>query len=82
MTLKGDAKFKGKLTFTLKNDIRNLVNFHASSQKSENLHFDWLLLSSAYKGLDKKVQKSYVSKHWRVIQKLEEKLTLGSKKWH
>ena len=31
MELKGDAKFKGKLTRGLKNDIRNLVNFHASS---------------------------------------------------
>ena len=37
MTLKGDAKFKGKLTCSLKNDIRNLVKFHASSQKSKNL---------------------------------------------
>ena len=32
MTLKGDAKFKGKLTSGLRNfDVRNLVNFHASS---------------------------------------------------
>ena len=61
MTLKGDAKFKGKLTCNLKKDIRNLVNFHASSQKSENLHFDGLLLSKAYKVLDEKVNKSYVS---------------------
>ena len=49
MTLKGDAKFKGKLTRGLKNDIRNLVNFHASSHKSENLHFDELVLSKAFK---------------------------------
>ena len=61
MTLKGDAKFKGKLTRSLKNDIRNLVNFHASSQKSENLHFHGFLLSKAYKVSDEKVQKSYVS---------------------
>ena len=60
MTLKGEAKFKGKLTCGLKNDIRNLVNFHASNQKSKNLHFDWLLLSKAYEVLDEKVQKSYV----------------------
>ena len=46
MTLKGDAKFKG--------------NFHASSQKSENLYFDRILLSKAYKDLDEKLQKSYV----------------------
>ena len=61
MTLKGDAKFKVKLTCGLKNNIRNFVNFYASSRKSENLHFDWILLSKAYKDLDKKIQKSYVS---------------------
>ena len=37
MTLNGDTKFKEKLTCDLKNDIRNLTNFHASSRKSENL---------------------------------------------
>ena len=62
MTLKGDGKFKGKLTRGLKNGIRNLDNFHASSRKSENLHFDGLLLSKAYKVLDEKEQKSYVSR--------------------
>ena len=61
MKLKGDAKFKGKVTRGLKNDIRNFVNFHESSRKSENLHFDWLLLSKAYKVLDEKLQKSHVS---------------------
>ena len=61
MTLKGDAIFEEKLTSGLKNEIRNLVNFHASSRKSENLHFDGLVLSKAFKVLDKKVQKSYVS---------------------
>ena len=58
MTLKGDAKFKGKLICGLKKDVRNLVNFYASGQKSENLHFDRILLSKAYKDLDEKVQKS------------------------
>ena len=61
MTLKNDAKVKGKLTRGLKNDISNLVNLHASSLKSANLHFDGYLLSKAYKVLDEKVQKSYVS---------------------
>ena len=69
--MKGDAKFKGKLNCGLKNDLRNLVNFHASSWKSGNLHFDWLLLSKAYKDLDEKVQKSYDSLHWRVMQSLK-----------
>ena len=61
MTLKGYAIFKEKLTGGLKNDIRNLVNFHAGSCKPENVHFDGLVLSKAYKVLDEKVQKSYVS---------------------
>ena len=61
MKLKGDAIFKEKLTDGLKNDRRNLINFHASSRKSENLHFDELVLAKPYKVLDGKVQKSYVS---------------------
>ena len=48
MTLKSDAKFEEKLTVGSKNDKRNLVNFDASSGKSENLHFDVLLLSKIY----------------------------------
>ena len=52
---------KGKLTCGLKNDIMNLLNFRASRQKSENLHFDWILLLKAYKDLNEKIQKSYVS---------------------
>ena len=60
MTLKYDAKFKGKVTRGLEHDIRNLVNFHASSRKPENLLFDGLLLSKAYKVLDEKLRKSYV----------------------
>ena len=55
MTLKSDAKFEEKLTLGSKTDMRNLVNFHASSGKSENLHFNMLLLSIAYKVSDKKV---------------------------
>ena len=61
MALKGVAKFKGKLTCGLKNDIRNLVNFHASSRKPETLHFYRMILSKACKDLDEKVQKSCVS---------------------
>ena len=46
---KCDAKFKGKLTCGLKSNLKNLLNFHASSCKSGNLNFDGLLLSKAYK---------------------------------
>ena len=62
MTLNVDAIFKEKLTGGLKNDIRNLIDFYASSRKSENLHLDGFLdLSKAFKVLDEKVQKSYAS---------------------
>ena len=40
MTLKSDPKIKEKLTFSLKSDMRNLMNFNLSSEKPENLHFD------------------------------------------
>ena len=77
MTLKGDAKFKGKLTCNLKNDLKNLVEFNVSSRESGNLYFDGLLLSKAYKDLDEKVQNSCVSWQWSV--KFEEKIALSSK---
>ena len=79
MKLEG-VKFKGKLTCGLKYDIRNLVNFHASREKFENLHFDWIFLSTAYKDLDDKIQKSYVSWHRIVMQNLKKNWLLVSKK--
>ena len=35
MTLKNDAKFKEKLTCGFEYDMRNLVNFHPTTQKSK-----------------------------------------------
>ena len=48
MILKSDVKFKEKLTLSSKNDMRDLVNFNASSSKSDNLHFDMLLSTRVY----------------------------------
>ena len=48
MALKSDVKFEEKLTLLSKNEMRNLVNFNASSGKSDNLHFDMLLSSRVY----------------------------------
>ena len=45
MTLKSDSNYEEKLTFCLKNEIMNLVDFNVSSGKFENFHFDGLLLS-------------------------------------
>ena len=45
MTLKSDSNYEEKLTFCLKNEMMNLVDFNVSSGKFENFHFDGLLLS-------------------------------------
>ena len=82
MILKGVTNFERKLICDLKNDTRNLVNFHASSRKPENSQFDRILLSKAYKDLDEKAQKSYVSWYWKVMQGLKKKLILGSKNFN
>ena len=39
MTLKVDANFKGKLTCGLKNNMRNLVNFHARKCEDDLEHY-------------------------------------------
>ena len=62
MTLKSDTKFEEKMTLGSKNDMRNLVDFNASSGKSENLHFDVLLLPVAYKVSAKKVEEISIMK--------------------
>ena len=67
MTLKSDSKSEEKLTLGSKNDIRNLMNFNASSGKSENLHFVVLPLLKVYYVRVKKVQRSYMSQHHNVV---------------
>ena len=57
MILKSDTKLEEKLTLGSKNGMRCLVNFNASSDKSENLHFDVLLLSKARKVSVKKYRR-------------------------
>ena len=57
MILKSDTKLEEKLTLGSKNGMRSLVNFNASSDKSENLHFDVLLLSKARKVSVKKYRR-------------------------
>ena len=56
MPLKSDEKFEKKFIPGSKNDMNNLVNLNANSGKSENLHFDVLLLPISYKLSAKKVQ--------------------------
>ena len=70
LTLKVDAKFEEKLIWCFKND-RNLVNFGPSTQSLKHLHFDWFLLCKLFNIWPKKVQRSYLSWHWRVMQNLK-----------
>ena len=44
MTLECDAKFEENLTCGLENDMRNLANFHQSTQSSQNWDFHSILL--------------------------------------
>ena len=48
MKLKRDTEFEKGTTFRFKIDIRNLTNFELSTQKSQNVHFNGLLLSKVY----------------------------------
>ena len=43
MTPSSDAKFEEETTCCCKNDVKNLVNFHVSTQKSQKWHFDGFL---------------------------------------
>ena len=49
MTLKNYTNSEKKLTCGLKNDMRNLANFHQSTWKSQNWDFDGSLFSEVEK---------------------------------
>ena len=59
--------------------MTNLVNFNTSNGKSENLHFDVLLLSIAYEVQLKKVQLSLMT--LKNDPNFEEKLTFCLKNY-
>ena len=54
MTMKSNPNIEEKLTFSLKNDMRIMVNFIASNEKAENLQFDGLLLPNVCNVWEKK----------------------------
>ena len=71
MTMKSDVRFEEKLALDSKSDMRNLVNFDGRSGKSENVHFDVVLLFLiAYIVSASKVPKSCLSWQWKKIQTL------------
>ena len=48
MTIKNNSKFEEESTCQFKIDMRNLMNFDPSTQKSQNLHINGLLLTKVY----------------------------------
>ena len=75
MRVGSDAKFEEKLALGFKNDMMNLVNFNANSEKSENLHFDVLVLSIAYIKFQLKKRRRVISMTLKSDPNFEEKLT-------
>ena len=69
MTLKEDTKFEEELTCRFKIEMRNLTNLDSRTWKSQILHFNGLPLTKIYVSAEK-VQRSYVSSHWGVMQNL------------
>ena len=70
MTMKNDTKIKEELTCHFKIDMY-FTKFDPSTRKVWNFFFNWLLLSKAYIVWATKVQRSYLSWQWGVMQILK-----------
>ena len=70
MTLKSDAKFEEKLFVVLKL-ARIWWALTRALESLKSLDFDWFFLSKAHNIWPIKVQRSYLSWHWRVMQNLK-----------
>ena len=82
MARKNNAKFEEELTCHFKTDVRKLTNFDLSTRKSKTLLFYWLLWPKYIMFELRKVQRSYVWWHWRLMQNLKEKwLVLSKMTW-
>ena len=82
MTLENDAKFKEKLTCGFKYDIKDLMNFHPTTQKFKNFTFDGLFLSKVYEVWAKKNTREFAFTTGNRNAKFEWTLTLWFQKWH
>ena len=78
-TMKNSAKLGQELTFRCKTDMSNLTNFDPSTRKSQTFALNGLLLTKVYNVWSKKVQRSYVLWHWRVMRNLKKKCLVAWK---
>ena len=58
--------------FQQKEYVKVQIWWKSKCRMSEILHFNELLFSKSYKTSAEKVQKSYLSRHWRMMQNLKE----------
>ena len=79
MTLKSDAKFKEKLTCGFKYDMKDLVNFYPTTQKSESFTSMGYFCTKYIRFEPKKIQRSCLSWHWIVKQNLNKPWPCGFK---
>ena len=72
LTMKNDGKLEKELTCQLKVDMRDLLNFDPSTQKISKIFTLMGCFWAKYIMFElKKVQRSYVWRHWRVMEFLK-----------
>ena len=81
MTLKSDAKFKEKLTCRFKYGMRNLVNFHPTTQKSKNFT-SMGYFCPKYMRFELKKYREVISHDTEQWCKISMNLVLWFQKWH
>ena len=77
--IKNDAKIEETLTSQFKIDMKNLMILTRALKNLKHLQFNGLLLTKVYNAWAKKVQRSYVWLHWRLMQNLKENWFVLSK---
>ena len=70
VTIKNEAKFEEELTSCFKIGLMNLIKFDPSTRKSQNVHFNGLLLRKLYIAWAKKELINNLSWNWRGIKNL------------
>ena len=65
------CKIRGGTDLCFEKWHKEFGEFWSNTQKSQNLHFNGLLLTKVYNVWTNKLQRSYVSWHWMVIQYLK-----------
>ena len=80
--MKNHTKIVEELTCRFKVDMRNFTTFDPSTWKSKKFSFNSLLVTKVYNVWVTKVQRSYLSWHWRVMQILKKNwLVVWKKTW-